>query len=431
MTFKKMRHVISLVLVFALTLPLTACGGGLDKDTRELKGNPGVEVEFSDEVYSFIDYDETATIEALTEFSIQLLAQDMQMEIAKGEKDKNVLISPVSVMTALGMTTYGAKGETLSEMEDMFGVNRGSLTRYNSDYLSSLSEEVKIANSIWFTKENYFEVNDIFLQFNEEYYGAQIYETAFNNATVKSINNWVKEHTDGMIKDILDEIPADAVMYLINALAFEAEWASKYESTDIHENAEFTNSKGEKEKVDMMHSMESYYLEDAYAKGFLKYYKGSEYAFVALLPEEGMSVSDYVKTLSGEALQNMLDNPVQTPVSARLPQFSYEYGVQMQDVLKEMGMVTAFDASNADFTALGTSTLGNIYMNRVIHKTFIEVSPVGTKAGAATVVEMMNESAGPYYEDMKEVYLDRPFLYMIIDCENNMPLFIGTVNSVE
>ena len=79
---------------------------------------------------------------------------------------------------------------------------------------------------------------------------------------------------------------------------------------------------------------------------------------------------------------------------------------------------------------MATSTRGNIFINRVLHKTYIEVSPVGTKAGAATVVEMTDESA-PFHEEMKEVFLDRPFLYMIIDLENNMPVFIGVVNSVE
>jgi serpin B len=102
----------------------------------------------------------------------------------------------------------------------------------------------------------------------------------------------------------------------------------------------------------------------------------------------------------------------------------------MNDVLKEMGMTDAFDGGKADFTGLGTSDQGNIFINRVIHKTYIEVSPEGTKAGAATVVEMMPESA-PFFEDMKTVHLDRPFIYMLIDCENNQPFFIGTCMSVE
>ena len=102
----------------------------------------------------------------------------------------------------------------------------------------------------------------------------------------------------------------------------------------------------------------------------------------------------------------------------------------MSDLLEKMGMTDAFDGAKADFSGMATSTQGNIYMNRVIHKTFIEVSPVGTKAGAATVVEM-NDECAPWYDEVYEVRLDRPFLYMIIDLENNMPVFIGSVNSIE
>ena len=102
----------------------------------------------------------------------------------------------------------------------------------------------------------------------------------------------------------------------------------------------------------------------------------------------------------------------------------FENGVWIynDDVLKEMGMADAFDGGKADFTGLGTSDRGNIYIGRVIHKTYIEMSPKGTKAGAATVVEMMDECA-PWYEEMRTVHLDRPFIYMLIDCENNQPFF--------
>ena len=102
----------------------------------------------------------------------------------------------------------------------------------------------------------------------------------------------------------------------------------------------------------------------------------------------------------------------------------------MSDLLENMGMKDAFDGTKADFSAMATSTRGNIFLNRVIHKTFIEVSPVGTKAGAATIVEAMDECA-PWYDEVYVVRLDRPFLYMIVDLENNMPVFIGALNSVE
>lgn len=416
---------LALGLVLFLIVPLTACNG--NSGTDKLEKNEGAIHCFTDEVMAYSGYDKEKANLAMTELSLRLLEEN----IAAGGEEKNILISPASIITALGMTTYGAKGETLAQMESVFGIPRAELNAYNSDYLETLSKEVKMANSIWFTNDERLTVNDAFLQFNEEVYGTDIYESAFNDTTLRDINKWVEKKTDGMIKNILDEIPADAVMYLINALAFEAEWENKYDSTQIWKDATFTTSTGEEQNVDMMRSEEWLYLSDEEATGFIKHYKGGNYAFVALLPNEGVTVTDYVKKLTGEHLLDMLANPYKKAmVYAHLPQFSYEYDVEMSELLKAMGMTDAFNSGLADFTAMATSTHGNIFISRVIHKTFIEVSPVGTKAGAATVVEAMDESAS-FSEEMYEVFLDRPFLYMIIDCENNMPVFMGTVNSVK
>ena len=433
---RKMKSIIVLGLVFCLSISLVACNtqngplkGQGKSETKDLMVNRNKDVIycFTDEIVGYDGYDEAKVTAALSEFSLRLFEENIK---ASGE-ETNVLISPTSIVTALGMTSFGAKGDTLSQMEEVFGVKRGYLTQHNLKYGDNDSKELKLANSIWFTNDERLTVMDEFLQFNDEFYDAAVYETAFNAATCDSINSWVEKNTNGMIKEILDEIPADAVMYLINALVFEAEWAEKYDETQIRTGMKFTSSKGEEQRVDMMVSDESAYLVDENARGFIKYYKGQKYAFAALLPNEDVTVADYVKNLSGERLQELLANPYTGgTVNAYLPQFSYEYDVEMSDLLENMGMKDAFDGTKADFSAMATSTRGNIFLNRVIHKTFLEVSPVGTKAGAATVVEAMDECA-PWYDEVYEVRLDRPFLYMIIDLENNMPVFIGAVNSVE
>lgn len=216
-------------------------------------------------------------------------------------------------------------------------------------------------------------------------------------------------------------------MYLVNALAFEAEWQDIYLKTQVS-TGRFKTEDGEYKNVDFMHSQEYVYLEDEGATGFMKFYKDRKYAFVALLPNEGVSVQDYLATLTGEELADMLANHNYTAVTAAIPKFETEYDVEMSDVLKKMGMTDAFDMNEADFTRLGESDAGNIFINRVIHKTFISVGEKGTKAGAATVVEMTD---GAMAVEPKTVILDRPFVYMIIDCENNIPFFIGTFMNVE
>lgn len=362
---------------------------------------------------------------AVTDFALRLFKA--------GNKDgKNTLISPLSVLAALSMTANGAKGDTLTEMENVLGMPVAQLNGYMHSYLNSLPQgekyKLSLANSIWFTDDDRFTVNEDFLQTNADYFGADIYKSPFDDTTLKDINNWVKQKTDGMIPEILDEIPDNAIMYLVNALAFEAEWTEIY-TKDAVSTGDFTTENGTKQEVEFMYSTENGYLEDENATGFIKYYKDRKYAFVALLPNEGNTVSEYVNSLNGEALAEMLENPQEIPVNTAIPKFETEYDTEMSKLLSAMGMPKAFDASKADFSALGTSSAGNIFIGRVLHKTFISVGEKGTKAGAATAVEMQDECA-PEFEESKKVYLDRPFVYMLIDCENSIPFFIGTLNEI-
>ena len=229
-----------------------------------------------------------------------------------------------------------------------------------------------------------------------------------------------------MVEEILKEIPRDTVMYLINALAFEGEWENPYEDSDVWQQA-FTNQEGKVQQVSMMHSEEQFYLRDDQAQGFVKYYQGGRYAFVALLPDKGISILDYVEGLDGQQLKALLDNPTSVPVMTTMPKFESEMEVDLREVLKEMGMDLPFDSAQADFTDLGTSPEGNLYINQVFHKAYLEVEEKGTRGGAATAVEMNTEAAP---EEQMVVTLDRPFVYMVVDTSSMLPVFMGTVLSV-
>lgn len=362
---------------------------------------------------------------AVADFAVRLLR-------ASNKTGENTLISPLSVLCALAMTANGAKGETLEQMEKVLGMTTEELNLYLYSYMNSLPQgekyKLSLANSIWFTDHERFEVNQDFLQTNADYYGADIYKAPFNNSTLKDINDWVKERTDDMIPNILDEIPDEAVMYLVNALAFEAEWSEIYDKNQVRDG-QFTKEDGTKQNAEFMYGSEGKYLEDKNAIGFIKYYKGCEYAFVAMLPNEGVSVSEYIASLDGESLRALLANKQRATVNTAIPKFETEYNVEMSEILSAMGMQDAFRSEKADFTALGASSAGNIYINRVLHKTFISVGEKGTKAGAATVVEMTDGMVAVI--DPKQVYLDRPFVYMLIDCKNDIPFFIGTMMDIQ
>ena len=408
--------IISLLLVCAMAVNLTGC-------TMEVQAKDLMDGITPNQVNALDDLgSQNADV---TDFAIRLFK-------ASEESGKNTLISPLSVLCALAMTANGAEEETLAQMEEVLGMTTEELNLYLYSYMQNLPQgekyKLSLANSIWFTEDERFTVNQDFLQTNANYYGADIYKAPFDNQTLKDINNWVKQNTDEMIPEILDKIPDEAIVYLVNALAFEAEWMEIYEKQQVRDG-KFTKEDGTKQDVEFMYGTEGTYLEDENAIGFKKYYKGGKYAFVAMLPNEGVSVSEYIASLNGESLNALLSNPQYGTVYTSIPKFETEYTVEMAEILKGMGMTEAFDMYNADFEGLGTSTAGNIYISRVLHKTFISVGEKGTKAGAATVVEMADGAAAEPQEP-KEVYLDRPFVYMLIDCENNIPFFIGTMMDV-
>lgn len=417
---KTFLAILSLILICSMAVNLTGCATKVQAaDLMEgVKANT-VTGKATDDLFAQ---------------SQMRLAVDLFQSSVLESKDENVLISPLSIQLALAMTANGAEGETRDEMEALLGgeIALEDLNEYLYSYVNNLpsaeKHKLQIANSIWFRDDDgRLQVEKDFLQKNADYYGAQAYKAAFDDQTLKDINSWVDDHTDGMIDSILDQIDEDAVMYLINALVFDAEWQHVYDKSDVYKG-KFTNIGGTEKQVDMMHSEETVYLQDENATGFMKPYSGSKYNFAVLLPNEGVDIYEYIASLTGEDLMETLNTPQLGMVMATLPKFSYEYELTMNDVLKELGMPSAFSGDTADFSKMGQSSRGNIHIGDVLHKTFISVDELGTKAGAVTKVQMNDESA-PMSEWV--VTLNRPFIYMIIDNETNLPVFIGTVMDVQ
>lgn len=341
----------------------------------------------------------------------------------------NTLVSPLSVMLALAMTANGAKGSTLNEMETVLGagISAELLNEYLYSYVKSLPSDeggrLKIANSIWYKDDTGLSVKSDFLQKNADYYNAAAYKIPFNDAAVNEINRWVDDNTDGLIDKIIDSISQDNVMFLINALCFDGEWNRIYEDIDIREES-FRNIGGERTTVEMMHSDESFYLSDDNSTGFIKHYKGGNYAFAALLPDESIPFENFIDSLTGEKISSILNTAEQTAVKVKLPKFSYDCSYNLKKTLSKLGMPSAF-TNEADLS--GISDL-ELYISDVIHKTYISVDEKGTKAGAVTSVAVDGASLMP--DRTPTVYLDRPFVYMIIDCRHNLPLFLGSVTEM-
>ena len=305
---------------------------------------------------------------------------------------ENLLVSPISVLYAMSMCANGAEGETKHEM--LAALINGSYTGPLEDGMRETPGEGDI----------------------------------FDESARKEINKWIEDNTKGLIKDMLKEMDENAIMYLINALGFEAEWLSPYEDYQVQDET-FHGENGDS-TVPFMHSQEWGYLKDDLATGFIKPYAGWDYAFVGLLPNEGVSVDEYIASLTGEDLYKMLTEYSQEDVIVSIPQFENESAMSLVETFMKMGVKDAFNIDAADFTKLGTYEDRNIKIGDILHNTYIKVDQNGTKAGAATVVEMVAEGAFFEPEPPKEVHLDRPFVYMIIDANQNIPLFIGVERNI-
>ena len=370
--------------------------------------------------------------DATAAFSIDLFKETCLEDIKSG---KNALISPESVVSALMLLDEGCKGETYDELTmalagaTTFEEYRDGLVAFNNKLTSSEKVKFHIANSVWVRDDSkYITLDDTYVENVKKYYNAGIFPRAFDQSTADEINKWVSDNTDGMIPKIVNEVKKDMAAMLVNALCFEGKWADQYDNSV---KDEFTNADGKKEEADMLYGSEKTYICDDKAVGFMKYYEGFDYRFMAILPNEEVGVEEYVKNMTGQTFIDLYNNASYEEVLTKMPEFTYDYDAELKTPLQNLGIKKAFEPFGADLTGMGSTGFDNLYVDSVLHKTHIELDKNGTKAAAATaVIVNVATSVGPT-DPPKEVYLDRPFIYAIVEAETGLPVFIGVVNTVK
>ncbi len=439
----KNKKITALLLSAALGLCAIGCSDINAEDTDPSKGGSyssdesekgtGAAIEF-DNVRN-TPYDEAEAINAYLDYSFDLYGKT----VAKGNNNENIMISPASAFIALEMTAAGARGTTLTEMSGLLkslgSEDPMAVQHFAIDYQDRLNNakgvKLRSADSIWLNsnilKGN---INADYTDYADGSYHAEIKESAFSTDTVKEINDWVDDNTDHMIPNIIQDLDPLTAAVLVNAIAFDGEWAVQYTDDQVHEN-DFTNADGRSEDALYLAETGSVYFESDKATGFMKPYDGGEYAFLAILPKERINANDFMADFTAEDYRDFYNSKSEEwDVRTIIPEFTYDYEYLMNDTLKEMGINAAFSSEAADFSNIAELGEDTLYISRVIHKTHIELDQSGTKAAAATVVDMrVNSAIAP--NEYKEVYLDRPFAYAIVDTDNGVPVFIGTVNSVD
>ncbi len=366
-------------------------------------------------------------VEADNLFGLKLFNEVLKSE----EAEKNIMISPLSVSIALAMTYNGADSTTKEAMEKTLELSGLSVEEINQNYKDLIDALVGvdpkvlmcIANSIWY--RNTFEVEQNFLDVNQSYYYAEVAPLDFGNPdAVSTINDWVAEKTNDKITEILDNIPIDAVMYLINAIYFKGIWKFEFDESETKE-APFYLSDGTTKDVPMMVQEASFnYLSNDLLEAVEMLYGIGNYSMIILLPKNGKTLNDITEQLNNENWNRWLGEfHEEAKVQIHLPKFKFEYKNQLNDELINMDMGIAFEPYLADFSKINPNE--QLFISRVIHKTFIEVNEEGTEAAAVTMVEISLTSAGG--ETFIPFHVNKPFIFAIKERYTNSIIFIGKV----
>lgn len=418
--------------VMAASLLFSGCAVTKQKD-KPLKNDSSIKTEIDLNKISDTKYDDDEMDELYWNYCFDLFSQT----IKDYGGDGNVMISPTSIMMALDMVAAGTKGESLEQLTELFAAGKGPLEQqaYASAIMDKInsSKDVKFscANAVW-ADGDYFgnTINAEYVDYIKDTFLAEYKVTVFNDKTPDEINSWIYDHTDHMIKKVLSQLDPETVMVLVNAISFDAKWEDKYEENQITEG-KFTKADGETQKVTYLNDTTKRYFETEKATGFMKNYKGGEYAFLAILPaDESISANEFAKNFTAEDYEKFISSVTTAyDVHSKMPEFKYDYETTVNDTLKNLGCSDIFDRSKANLSGIAGNP-GDLYVSKVIHKTHIEVDRKGTKAAAVTVVTVDAKCAVEDFVETKVVNCDRPFVYAIVDTKTMAPVFIGTVNEV-
>lgn len=347
-------------------------------------------------------------------------------------EEENPVYSPVPVYLSLGLLSNGAVDEASREILDTLNLTDLTNEEFNGYYheLMNLLEAdgdttLTISNSIWHNQD--FNGNLDFLKANKTYYNADTFKLDFSNSKAsEEMNSWVSAATNGKIKEMVDEIGEETVMYLFSAIYFDAKWEMPFAKEDTYES-EFL-VEGEILDIEKMTGrFEIEHLITEEEEGIILPYEDGQYSFVALMPNREVTIREYLQNMNQSKLVELYSMIKKDEVDLLLPKFEVSFENQLNDTLPEMGIKQVFDAESNSLSKIGEAR-GNLYISKMLQKTYIEVNELGTEA-ASVVSSEIQEMSMPEPKPM--IDFNRPFLYSIIDNETGLPVFLGIMDHPE
>lgn len=422
MEVRKMEIKVSLIT--ALLVSLAFIAGCLEESVPN-ENPPGYEYKFesmNDLVNSSNDF-----------------AFDMYRELLDGED--NIFFSPYSITIALGMAYEGAKGQTAAEMQAVIqlpenDLNRRAMVKALQSSLNpqSASYELSTANAYWLKQgETLAEEYQRTIENDYLAYGEELDFGGDSTGSTDTINEWVEDQTNDRIQDLIPYGLLDAFTYMVltNAIYFKADWRWQFD-VDATRERPFMLSDGTTTSVQMMNicdeEIDLNYAENDDVQMLQLPYKDEELSMYILLPKDN-NISMMGSALSTEYLDDLKSDLYGEYVDVRLPKFKFELKYGLNDPLKAMGMVKAFDPDEADFSDMDENEDIGLYISDVIHQSFVEVNEEGTEAAAATAVVV---SYGVVDDDEPEPVsfnANHPFVFLIEHQDSGQILFMGKVEN--
>ena len=370
---------------------------------------------------------ELRTVDASTAF-----AMDLYQQLRKADSP-NQFFSPYSIHVALSMAMAGNEGEALEEYLDVLRFDDQTVEEANkgakdlTDFLLQVDPKVKthIANGMWYRQD--YLVKAAFRQVLEDYYNAEVAGIdVFDPKSADIINGWIERNTEGLIKDMLDQIPPDAVMYLVNAIYYKADWKYQFDASKTKKEPFYVNQ-NKQVQVDMMSLGDETGTMKLYTGGTYHYveipYSTGQYSMGVVLPN-GYDIERIEEEITVENLALWRNQARETNLLLKLPKFKLkEKRENMAEDLMEMGLRIPFAVDARNFSLLFDNPTDPLSISRLIHDAVIEVDEKGSEAAAVTVVEVEATSAGP--STPRVFAVDRPFIFFIQEKHSGAVLFMG------
>lgn len=422
-----------IAMILVISLLLTSCSSPIQNESEAVTP----EVDFEEKTFENVRREISESAKESMLRSNQTGFEVFEV-IYNKDKTINHLISPISLVYALAMVQNGASGETQNQILDVLNydeaLNNDAYNEvanvFNQMEASSNSERpnaiVKIANSLW-VREDLTPIQ-AFVNTLKSKYDAGVYQRDFTSSeTIDTMNKWVEDETNGLLKNTFKSFDPLTVAVLINTLYFKGHWRKEFNDASTNKMP-FELKNGTKKDVDMMKTQDyfSYMQTDTAQILSMEYYGGLE--MFVYLPKD--TIDSFFSDMQGQKVMINNDKSDMSSVKAEVyyPKFDFQAKNDMKEVLKMMGMVLPFEEETADFSEMINAPEGNVFISNIFQNTRIIVDEEGTEAAAVTVIEMEATSARPEPDEPIVFKCDRPFVLVIQDSITGANLFMGVVN---